>query len=48
MLLSEGGNEDHMEMIEGRLHAVETKVGKLENKQKKITTLVNKLNKQLN
>jgi hypothetical protein len=48
LLLSEGGNEDHMEIIEGRLHAVETKLGKVEGKQKKITTLVNKLNKQLN
>jgi len=48
MILSENGNEDHMEMIEGRLHAVETKLGKVEGKQKKITTLVNKLNKQLN
>jgi chaperonin cofactor prefoldin len=48
MLLSEGGAEDHMEMIEGRLHAVESKLGKVESKQKKITTLVNKLNKQVN
>jgi hypothetical protein len=46
MILSETGNEDHMEMIEGRLHAVETKLTKVENKQKKITTIVNKLNKQ--
>ena len=34
-----------MEMVEQRLHAVETKLTKLENKQRKITTIVNKLNK---
>jgi len=45
MILSETGNEDHMEMIEGRLHAVETKLTKVENKQKKLVTVVNKLNK---
>ena len=45
VLLSEGGGEDHAEMIELRLHTLETKLTKVENKQRKITTIVNKLNK---
>jgi hypothetical protein len=45
MLLSEGGGEDHAEMIESRLYTLETKLTKVENKQRKITTIVNKLNK---
>jgi len=46
-ILSETGDCDHMEMVEQRLHTVETKLTKVENKQRKITTIVNKLNKNL-
>ena len=45
ILLSETGDNDHMELVEQRLHTLETKLTKVENKQKKITTIVNKLNK---
>lgn len=45
ILLSEGGGEDHAEMIESRLHTLETKVTKLSNKQSKLVTAINKLKK---
>jgi hypothetical protein len=45
ILLSEGGGEDHAEMIESRLYTLETKVTKLSNKQTKLVTAVNKLKK---
>ena len=44
-LLSEGGGEDHAEMIESRLYTLETKVTKLSNKQSKLVTIINKLKK---
>jgi len=45
ILLSEGGGEDHAELIESRLHTLETKVTKISNKQAKLVTAVNKLKK---
>jgi hypothetical protein len=45
ILLSEGGGEDHAEMIETRLYTLETKVTKLSNKQSKLVTAINKLKK---
>jgi len=45
IILSETGENDHMEQVETRLYAVENKLTKVENKQRKITTIVNKLNK---
>ena len=45
ILLSETGDNDHMEQIEERLHNVEQKVTKLSNKQTKLVTAVNKLKK---
>jgi len=45
MLLSEGGNDDHMEQIESRLYTLESKVTKISNKQAKLVTAVNKLKK---
>jgi exonuclease VII small subunit len=45
ILLSETGDNDHMELVEQRLHTLETKVTKLSNKQTKLVTAINKLKK---
>ena len=45
VLLSENGNDDHMEQIESRLYTLESKITKITNKQAKLVTAVNKLKK---